>query len=81
MNVDSVENVESAESAYRGLFISFFVFAVGYVSEEFAFDPFFEGSFSESAILGNFYSFACVEAYRQFVVDSSLLFCQFAQRA
>ena len=45
------------------------------MTEEFAFDPFFESSFSESAILNDFYSFACVEAYWQFVVYAPLLFC------
>lgn len=38
------------------------------MTEEFAFDPFFEGSFSEATILDDFYSFACVETYWQFIL-------------
>ena len=41
---------------------------MGYVTEEFAFDPFFEGSFSEATVLGGFYSLACVEAYWQLIL-------------
>ena len=50
------------------------------VTEEFAFDPFFEGSFSEATVLGDFYSFSCGETDREFIVYAPLLFCEFSKR-